>query len=403
MYSESFKKHLVQTLKGIRTDGLYKEENVITGPQSAQIRLKDGREVLNFCSNNYLGLADHPEIIAAAKEGLADHGFGLASVRFICGTQDLHKELEARLSQFLHTEDTLLYAACFDANGGVFEPLLGPDDAVISDQLNHASIIDGVRLCKAKRYRYRNNDMEDLERQLKEADAQGAKTKLIVTDGVFSMDGIIANLTGVVELAEDHGALVMVDDCHATGFMGNEGRGTHEHHGVMDRIDILTGTLGKALGGASGGYVSGRREIVELLRQRSRPYLFSNTLAPVVAAGSLKVLRMLEGSTYLRDRLMENTAHYREGLERIGLTLRGRGHPIVPVMAGDAGLSQRVAKRLLEKGVFVVGFFYPVVPKGAARIRTQVSAAHSMHDLDTALDAWAEIATEFPELLDFPA
>jgi len=403
MYSESFKKHLVQTLKGIRSDGLYKEEHVITGTQSAQIRLKDGREVLNFCSNNYLGLADHPEIIAAAKEGLAFHGFGLASVRFICGTQDLHKELEARLSQFLYTEDTLLYAACFDANGGVFEPLLGPDDAVISDQLNHASIIDGVRLCKARRYRYHNNDMEDLERQLKEADEQGAKTKLIVTDGVFSMDGIIANLTGIVELAEDYGALVMVDDCHATGFMGNEGRGTHEHHGVMDRIDILTGTLGKALGGASGGYVSGRREIVELLRQRSRPYLFSNTLAPPVAAGSLKVLKMLEGSTYLRDRLMENTAHYREGLERIGLTLRGRGHPIVPVMTGDAGLSQRVAKRLLEKGVFVVGFFYPVVPKGAARIRTQVSAAHSMHDLDTALDAWSEIATEFPELLNLPA
>ncbi len=400
MFSEFFKEHLVQTLDDIRADGLYKEERLISGTQSAQIRLKDGREVLNFCSNNYLGLADHPEVIAAAKEGLVDYGFGLASVRFICGTQDLHKKLEAQLSRFLYTEDTILYAACFDANGGVFEPLLGPDDAIISDQLNHASIIDGVRLCKAKRYRYRNNDMEDLERQLKEADAHGARTKLIVTDGVFSMDGIIANLSGIVELAEDHEALVMVDDCHATGFMGNEGRGTHEYHGVLDRVDILTGTLGKALGGASGGYVSARREIVDLLRQRSRPYLFSNTLAPPVAAGSLKVLRMLEGSTYLRDRLMENTTHYREGLERIGLTLRGEGHPIVPVMTGDAELSQRVARRMLEKGIFVVGFFYPVVPKGEARVRTQVSAAHSMHDLDTALDAWAEIATEFPELLD---
>ena len=403
MFSNSFKKHLEQTLEGIRSDGLYKEERLIAGAQSAQIRLKDGREVLNFCSNNYLGLADHPEIIAAAKAGLANYGFGLASVRFICGTQDLHKELEARLSHFLLQEDTILYAACFDANGGVFEPLLGPHDAIISDQLNHASIIDGVRLCKASRYRYRNNDMEDLERQLKQADADGAKTKLIVTDGVFSMDGIIANLSGIVELAEDYEALVMVDDCHATGFLGNEGRGTHEHHGVMDRIDILTGTLGKALGGASGGYVSARKEIVELLRQRSRPYLFSNTLPPPVAAGSLKVLKMLEGSTYLRDRLMENTAHYREGLKRIGLTLRGEGHPIVTVKMGEAELSQRVARRMLEKGIFVVGFFYPVVPKGEARVRTQVSAAHSMHDLDSALDAWSEIATEFPELLNLSA
>jgi glycine C-acetyltransferase len=395
MYSQKFREQLTTTLKEIKEAGLHKEERIIVGTQSATIQLEDGREVLNFCSNNYLGLADHPEVVAAAKKGMEKYGYGLASVRFICGTQDLHKELEMELSKFLGTEDTILYAACFDANGGVFEPLLGPKDAIISDQLNHASIIDGVRLCKAMRYRYRNNDMGDLEAQLKQAEADKAETRLIVTDGVFSMDGVVADLKGIVGLAEQYGALVMVDDCHATGFMGKNGRGTHEHHGVTEKVDILTGTLGKALGGASGGYVSGRREIIDLLRQRSRPYLFSNTLAPAVAAGALKVLHMLEDTTFLRDRLMENTEYYRKGLARIGLPVKGSEHPIVPVMVGDAALSQKISARMLEMGIYVVGFFYPVVPKGEARIRTQISAAHSRNDIDHILQAWEDIAREF--------
>jgi glycine C-acetyltransferase len=400
MYPEAFRKQLRETLEEIRADGLHKDEGLITGPQGAKIRLEDGREVLNFCANNYLGLATHPRVLEAARKGLEERGYGLASVRFICGTQDIHRELETALSRFLGMEETLLYAACFDANGGVFEPLLGPGDAIVSDQLNHASIIDGIRLCKAARYRYRNNDMEDLERQLRQAERDGASTRLIVTDGVFSMDGIVADLPAIVALAERHGALVMVDDCHATGFMGPNGRGTPEHHQVMERVDILTGTLGKALGGASGGYISARREIIELLRQRSRPYLFSNTLAPPIAAASIEVLRMLEESTELRDRLMDATARYRRGLEKIGLRLRGGDHPIVPVMVGDAALSQEIAARMLEKGVYVVGFFYPVVPRGEARIRTQVSAAHSDADLDRVLGVWTEIAREYPVLLE---
>jgi glycine C-acetyltransferase len=395
MFPKSFQDQLTSTLEEIRQAGLYKTEGIIAGPQSAHIRLADGREVINFCANNYLGLADHPEIVKAAAEAVKRNGYGMASVRFICGTQDVHKELESALSDFLGMEETILYAACFDANGGVFEPLLGAEDAIISDQLNHASIIDGVRLCKAQRYRYKNNDMEDLEAQLNAAEAAGARTKLIVTDGVFSMDGIVANLRGVVEAAERHGAMVMVDDCHATGFMGKHGRGTHEHFGLMGKIDILTGTLGKALGGASGGYVSARREVVELLRQRSRPYLFSNTLAPPIAATSLKVLEMLNASTELRDRLMENTAYYRHGLESLGLEIKGTEHPIVPVMVGEAALSQEIAAYMLERGIYVVGFFYPVVPKGTARIRTQVSASHSREDLDKTLEAWAEAKQAF--------
>jgi glycine C-acetyltransferase len=396
MYPQQFQEQLENTLQEIRESGLYKTEGIITSPQSAHIRLEDGREVINFCANNYLGLADHPDVMAAAAAALEEHGFGMASVRFICGTQDVHRELEQALSQFLGTEDTILYAACFDANGGVFEPLLGPEDAIISDQLNHASIIDGVRLCKAQRFRYLNNDMTDLEKQLKEADTKGVRNKLIVTDGVFSMDGIIANLPGIVELAEKYGAIVMVDDCHAVGFMGEGGKGTHEHHGLMGRIDLITGTLGKALGGASGGYVSGRKEMIDLLRQRSRPYLFSNTLAPPIAGASLKVLELLESSSELRDKLKWNTEYYRSKLVELGLTITGTEHPIVPVMVGDAALSQTIAARMLGMGIYVVGFFYPVVPKGLARIRTQVSAAHSKEDLDKTLEAWAVIKKEFP-------
>ncbi|MEX0330360.1 MAG: glycine C-acetyltransferase [Puniceicoccaceae bacterium] len=395
MFPQSFQNELSTILEEIREAGLYKVEGIIDSPQSAHIRLADGREVINFCANNYLGLADHPEVLEAASNALKEYGFGMASVRFICGTQSVHKDLEKALSDFLGMEDTILYAACFDANGGVFEPLLGPADAIISDQLNHASIIDGVRLCKAQRFRYQNNDMEDLETQLKAAVAAGARNKLIVTDGVFSMDGIVADLPGIVQLADRYGALVMVDDCHATGFMGKQGRGTHEHHDLMGRVDILTGTLGKALGGASGGYISARKEVIDLLRQRSRPYLFSNTLAPPIAAASIRVLEMLEASTNLRDQLEENTRYYRAGLESLGLKIKGTEHPIVPVMVGDAALSQKIARRMLDKGIYVVGFFYPVVPQGTARIRTQVSAAHTRSDLDKTLEAWAAVKKEF--------
>ncbi|MBV9658662.1 MAG: glycine C-acetyltransferase [Verrucomicrobia bacterium] len=390
----AFESRLASQLAAIREQGLYKTERVITGPQNASIPIADGRRVLNFCANNYLGLADNAEIIAAAKDALDRYGFGLASVRFICGTQEIHKQLERRLSEFLGTEDTILYPSCFDANGGLFETLLGAEDAVISDELNHASIIDGIRLCKAQRYRYRNNDLDDLEAKLREAADAGARVKLIATDGVFSMDGIIANLRGICDLAEKHGALVMFDDCHAAGFLGKTGRGTHEHCGVLDRVDIITGTLGKALGGASGGYTSGRRVVIEMLRQRSRPYLFSNSVAPAVVAASLKALELVTRSTVLRDRLEENTRYFRDAITRIGLTIKPGTHPIVPVMLGDAALAQKFAARMLEKGVYVVGFFYPVVPQGQARIRTQVSAAHTRADLDFAVAAFAEVKRE---------
>ena len=382
------------TLAEIAERGLFKRERIITTPQNNRIATDDGREVLNFCANNYLGLADHPEIIAAARRALDEWGFGMASVRFICGTQEIHKELERSLSTFLGTEDTILYPSCFDANGGLFETILSAEDAVISDELNHASIIDGIRLSKAKRFRYKNNHMADLEAQLQAADAAGARHKLIATDGVFSMDGTICNLAGVCDLAEKYGALVMFDDCHAAGFLGATGRGTHEHCGVMDRVDIITGTLGKALGGASGGYTSARKPIVDLLRQRSRPYLFSNTVAPCVVAASLRAIEMITESTELRDRLEENTRYFRAGMEKAGMTIKPGTHPIVPVMMGDAALSQRFAARMLEKGVYVVGFFYPVVPEGTARIRTQVSAAHTREDLDFAIRAFTETKAE---------
>ena len=391
----TFRAQLQSTLAEIETAGLHKTERVITSPQDARIALVDGREVLNFCANNYLGLANHPEITAAAHAALDQWGYGLASVRFICGTQSVHRELECALSGFLSTEDTILYSSCFDANGGVFETLLSAEDAIISDALNHASIIDGIRLCKAQRYRYRNCDLADLEAQLQAADAAHARHKLIVTDGVFSMDGFIAPLAEICDLAERYGAMVMVDDSHAVGFIGPGGRGTPELCGVQDRIDINTGTLGKALGGASGGYVSGRTEIIQLLRQRSRPYLFSNTLAPVITAASLKTLEILERSTELRDRLESNTTYYRAGLETLGLTLKPGKHPIVPVMLGDAALAQRVSARLLELGIYAIGFFYPVVPQGQARIRTQISAAHTQADIAAALDAFAKIKSEF--------
>ena len=400
----AFRSHLEKTLAEIDASGLYKRERVIATPQSSHVGLSPAsgatsapagpRDVLNFCANNYLGLADNPEIIRAAHAALDRWGYGLSSVRFICGTQEIHKELEARLTEFLGTEDTILYSSCFDANGGVFETLLTAEDAVISDELNHASIIDGIRLCKAQRYRYKNRDMADLEAKLREAEAAKARFKLVVTDGVFSMDGYIAPLREICDLADRYGALVMVDDSHAVGFMGKHGRGTHEHCGVLGRIDILSGTLGKALGGASGGYISARKPIVDLLRQRSRPYLFSNTLAPVIAAASVAALDLLSYSTELRDKLEANTRFFRRGLEQVGLTLRPGEHPIVPVMLGDAALSQKFAARMLEKGVYVIGFFYPVVPQGAARIRTQVSAAHTLQDLETAIRAFREVKQE---------
>ncbi|MGR4066833.1 glycine C-acetyltransferase [Billgrantia sp. C5P2] len=387
----AFRQHLRGELDAIRRAGLYKHERQLTTPQGAHVGIDAGREVLNLCANNYLGLAQHPEVNAAAKAGLEEWGYGLASVRFICGTQSLHKQLEQRLTDFLGTEDTILYPSCFDANGGLFETLLGAEDAVISDELNHASIIDGVRLSKAKRYRYRNNDMADLEEQLKAAERDGARFKLITTDGVFSMDGYIARLDEICDLAERYGALVHFDDCHATGFLGEGGRGTHEYRGCMDRIDITTGTLGKALGGASGGYTSGKREVVELLRQRSRPYLFSNTVAPPVVAGALKALELAVESRELRDRLRVNTAFLREGLERLGFELLPGEHPIVPVMLHDAGLAARFAEEMLKEGVYVIAFSYPVVPQGRARIRTQMSAALTRDDLEFALAAFGRV------------
>ena len=383
--------HLRQQLAEIRNAGLYKNERVIQTPQGTFVRVSDGKPVLNLCANNYLGLAQHPEIRAAAHEGLDQWGYGLASVRFICGTQSQHKQLEQRLSEFLGTEDTILYSSCFDANGGLFETLLGAQDAVISDELNHASIIDGIRLCKAQRFRYRNNDMADLEAKLKEA--AGARLRMIATDGVFSMDGYIANLPAICDLAEEHKALVMVDDSHAVGFLGKHGRGTHEHHDVMSRVDILTGTLGKALGGASGGFTSGRKEIIEYLRQRSRPYLFSNTVAPVMVAGSLKALDLLR-STELRDRLEANTRLFREGMAKLGFNILPGEHPIVPIMLGDAALASRFADAMLAKGVYVIGFSYPVVPLGKARIRTQISAAHTRDDLAFAIEKFREVKAE---------
>jgi glycine C-acetyltransferase len=381
-------------LDAIRAQGLFKSERIIVGPQAAEIVLADGRRVLNFCANNYLGLADHPALIAAAKDALDTHGFGMASVRFICGTQDLHKQLEARIADFFGTEDTILYAACFDANGGLFEPLLGEADAVISDALNHASIIDGVRLCKAKRFRYANCDMADLEAQLQAADAAGCKTKLITSDGVFSMDGFIAPLDQITALARKYNALVHIDECHATGFLGASGRGSAEVKGVMDRIDIFTGTLGKAMGGALGGFTTGRREVIELLRQRSRPYLFSNSLPPHVVAAGIKAFAMLDAADELRAQLVENTRHFRERMGAAGFDIKPGTHPICPVMLYDAPLAQRFAEQLLEEGIYAIGFFFPVVPKGQARIRTQISAAHTREQLDRAIDAFVRIGRE---------
>ncbi len=381
-------------LETIRDQGLFKAERVIASPQAAEIELADGRRVLNFCANNYLGLADHPEVIAAAKDALDSHGFGMASVRFICGTQDLHKQLEARIAEFFGTEDSILYAACFDANGGLFEPLLGEEDAIISDSLNHASIIDGVRLCKAKRYRYANCDMADLEKQLQQARADGARTILVTTDGVFSMDGFIAPLDEVTALAKKYDALVHIDECHATGFLGATGRGSAEAKGVLDRIDLFTGTLGKALGGALGGFTTGPRVVIELLRQRSRPYLFSNSLPPHVVAAGIRVFDMLSSADDLRTRLVENTTYFRERMAKAGFDIKPGTHPICPVMLYDAPLAQKFAARLLEEGIYAIGFFFPVVPKGQARIRTQMSAAHTREQLDRAIDAFERVGRE---------
>ncbi len=388
MYS-SIQQHLKSELESIRAAGLYKAERIITSPQSAHITVADGRTVLNFCANNYLGLSSHPEVVAVAKEAVDRWGYGLSSVRFICGTQQLHKQLEARISEFLGTEDTILYSSCFDANGGLFETILSEQDAIISDALNHASIIDGIRLCKAQRFRYENNNMADLEDKLRQA--ASARFRMIATDGVFSMDGYLANLPEICRLAEKYDAMVMVDDSHAVGFMGKTGRGTHEHHNVMGRVDIITGTLGKALGGASGGYTSGRKEIIEFLRQRSRPYLFSNTLAPSIAAASLKVLELLSRSSELRDRLHANTAYFRQRMTQQNFSILPGEHPIVPIMLGDARVAQEMAARMLDEGIYVVGFFFPVVPQGKARIRTQISAAHSRADLDLAIEKFAAV------------
>jgi len=387
-----------QTLSEIQAQGLFKSERIIASPQSAEITLADGRRVLNFCANNYLGLADHPSLIEAAKAALDTHGFGMASVRFICGTQDIHKQLEAAIARFFGTEDTILYAACFDANGGLFEPLLGENDAVVSDALNHASIIDGIRLCKAKRYRYANADLVDLEKQLQQARADGAQTILISTDGVFSMDGVVAPLKGITELAKKYDALVHIDECHATGFFGATGRGSAEVEGVMDRIDIFTGTLGKAMGGALGGFTTAKKEVVELLRQRSRPYLFSNSLPPPVVAAGLRAFQMLESAGDLRERLIENTRYFREKMTAAGFDLKPGSHPICPVMLYDAPLAQQFAAKLLDEGVYAIGFFYPVVAQGQARIRTQMSAAHTREHLDRAIAAFTKVGRELDVL-----
>lgn len=387
----TIQQHLANELESIKNDGLYKTERIIISPQGAEITLEDGSKVLNFCANNYLGLSSHPEVVKAAKDALDTHGFGMSSVRFICGTQDIHKTLEKKIAEFYGTEDTILYAAAFDANGGVFEPLLGPEDAIISDALNHASIIDGVRLCKASRYRYNNNDMQDLEEQLKAANLNGARFKIIVTDGVFSMDGLVAPLDDICRLAEKYDALVMIDECHAAGFIGETGRGTLEEKGVIGKIDIITGTLGKALGGAMGGYTTGKKEIIEILRQRSRPYLFSNSLAPAIVGASIKVFEMLAGNTALRDTLEWNTTYFKEGLKKAGFDIIDGDSAIVPVMLYDAKLSQTMANLLLQEGVYVIGFFYPVVPKDKARIRVQLSAAHTKDHLDKAISAFKKV------------
>lgn len=388
------KESLTQELEEIKQAGLWKNERIIASEQKNDITLADGSEVINMCANNYLGLANNAEVIQAAKDSYDHWGFGLASVRFICGTQSIHKTLEQKVTEFLGMEDTILYAACFDANTGLFETILNKEDAVISDELNHASIIDGVRLCKAARFRYKNNDINDLEAKLKEARAAGARRILITTDGVFSMDGTVAQLDKICDLADRYDAMVHHDDCHAVGFMGKKGRGVHEYHNVMDRVDIITGTFGKALGGGSGGYTSGRKEIIDLLRQRSRPYLFSNTVAPAICAASIKVLDMLSMSTELRDRLMENTQYFRKGMRDAGFDIPEGEHPIVPVMLGDAVLAQQMSQKLLERGIYAIGFFFPVVPQGKARIRTQISAAHTRQDLDTAIKAFAETYAE---------
>lgn len=393
MYGK-IKEHLQQEIESIKNDGLFKEERIIVSPQDAVIKINTGQEVINFCANNYLGLSSHPDVIQAAKDAMDTHGFGMSSVRFICGTQDIHKELEKKIAHFYGTEDTILYAAAFDANGGVFEPLLNAEDAIISDSLNHASIIDGVRLCKAKRYRYANSDMQDLEAQLIKANEDGARFKIIVTDGVFSMDGIVAPLDKICDLADKYDALVMIDECHATGFIGAKGIGTLEEKGVMGRIDIITGTLGKALGGAMGGYTTGKKEIITLLRQRSRPYLFSNSLAPAIVGASIKVFDMLENDTSLRDKLQENTEYFKKGIKAAGFDIVKGDSAIVPVMLYDAKLSQDMANKLLERGIYVIGFFYPVVPKGKARIRVQLSAAHTIEHLDSAIKAFTEVGKE---------
>ncbi len=394
MYNEDFKNRIITDLAALKEAGLYKQERYIATPQFSEVGLKDGSKAINMCANNYLGLANHPELEKAGKEAIDRWGFGMASVRFICGTQTLHQQLEERLSAFLGTEDTILFGSCFDANGGLFEALLTKDDAIVSDSLNHASIIDGVRLCKAARYRYANNDMADLEAKLQEAKANGARTILVSTDGVFSMDGIVASLDKIHEIAAKYGALVHFDESHATGVLGSRGRGTHEHCGLFGKVDITTGTFGKALGGASGGYVSARKEIVDMLRQKSRPYLFSNSVMPAIAATTIKVIDMLEASTELTERVQSNAAYFRKGMEQCGFTLAGAGHAIVPVMLGDAALSQRMSNRLLELGVYAMGFFYPVVRKGQARIRTQISAAHTTEQLDRAIAAFAQAGKE---------
>ena len=393
MYGK-IKEHLEKEIEEIKNDGLYKRERIITGAQDAVIKISTGQEVINFCANNYLGLSSHPEVIQAAKDTMDTHGFGMSSVRFICGTQDIHKELEQKISDFYGTEDTILYAACFDANGGIFEPLLTKEDAIISDSLNHASIIDGVRLCKAARYRYENGNMEDLEKQLKEANEKGARFKLIVTDGVFSMDGLVAPLDKICDLADKYDALVMIDECHATGFIGEKGIGTLEEKNVMDRVDIITGTLGKALGGAMGGYTTAKKEIIDLLRQRSRPYLFSNSLAPAIVGASIKVFDMLKNDDSLRKKVKENTAYFKKGIKEAGFEIIDGEAAIVPVMLHDAKLSQDMADKLLEEGIYVIGFFYPVVPKGKARIRVQLSAAHTKEHLDKAINAFKKVGKE---------